>query len=230
MRSIFLLITLLACTPLMAQNPASLELRGTGEMAVQPDLGVLNVEISAIKKDMNSAIAELNGKAEKLYKQLSKIGYKQPSIKTQGYNVHPHIVYRQGEAHDSGFIARQSFTVEFINSKENIGTILTSFSQNPSETTFSFSFKLSEEKMHAVRTELIQKAVKDATQKAGVITEASGKKLGDIIEIKYGQVEQVQAYNQMTRYDESSESSQMQGFEVREIRFSDSIWIKWEIK
>jgi hypothetical protein len=207
------------------QQSSTIEVKGTGTYSAIPDLGVLSVEITAVHRQFGDAVKEVNAKTEKLNTQLTLLGFAAAEIKTGDYTVSKHTVWENNSNVDKGYVARQRITVEFPQSKEKIGTIITSFVKSGTDVQFSFHFTLSETKERVVRDELLKRAVADAQSRASVLTAAAGKKLGQILRISHGT-----AYGPMPVQALKFAAEQSAGFEVKEISLTDYVTIVWELK
>lgn len=220
------ILTLFLITFAAAQQPGrTIEVKGTGTYSSIPDRGVLSVEISAVHRQFGDAVKDLNGKTEKINAQLASIGFSPEEIKTGDYTVMKHTVWENNANVDKGYIARQRVTVEFPQSKEKIGSIITSFMKSNTDVQFSFHFVLSEKKEREVRDELLKRAVADAQSRATVLTTAAGEKLGKIIRISHGSEMPVMPMRALKYSTEQSA-----GFEVKEISLTDDVTIVWELK
>ncbi len=221
-----ILLTLIFITFGAAQQPGRIiEVKGTGTYSSIPDRGVLSVEITAVQRLFGDAVKELNSKTEKINAQLASLGFSTEEIKTGDYTVAKHTVWENNANVDRGYIARQRITVEFPQSKEKIGTIITSFMKSGTDVQFSFHFILSDAKEREVRDELLKRAVTDAHSRASVLTVAAGEKLGKIIRISHGSEMPVMPMRALKYSTEQSS-----GFEVKEISLSDDVTIVWELK
>lgn len=221
-----ILLTLIFITFASAQQQSgTIEVKGTGTYSAIPDLGVLSVEITAVNRQFGDAVKELNTKSEKVNRQLTELGFVLTEIKTGDYTVAKHTVWENNSNVDKGYIARQRISVEFLQTKERIGSILTSFMKSTAEVQFSFHFTLSDKKEQEVRDELLKRAVADAQSRASVLTAAAGKKLGQILRISHGTASGPMPVQALKFAAERSA-----GFEVKDISFTDDVTIVWELK
>lgn len=221
-----ILLTFFLITFGAAQHPGrTIEVKGTGTYSSIPDRGVLSVEITAVHRQFGEAVKDLNGKTERINAQLASLGFSPEEIKTGDYTVMKHTVWENNANVDKGYIARQRVTVEFPQSKEKIGTIITSFMKRGIDVQFSFHFILSDAKELEARDELLKRAVAEAQSRASVLTAAAGEKLGKIIRISHGSEMPVLPM-QALKYS----TEQSAGFEVKEIFLTDDVTIVWELK
>src|SRR5690606_2103327 len=133
----------------------------------------------------NKAVQDLNKKATGLEKQLVKAGFKKEDIKTTGYNVHKNYQYKDGQITDTGFVAYQTFVVEFAKDQQRIIKLVNNLSESPVQVSFNFAFTLSDAKDKEVEVELLKRAVDDASLKSKTLASAAGISLKRIVNITY---------------------------------------------
>jgi uncharacterized protein YggE len=214
------------------QNDRSIEVKGTGTYAIMPDVGVLTMESNEANLKFADAVKGLNRRTEQLTAQLQTIGFTIDEIKTADFSVSKNIVWENNANVDKGYIARQTITVEFPNTKEKIGTILNSFMNSENEIRFFFHFTLSESKELFVKNELLQRAVNDAQSRAEVIATAAKQKLGKIRHISYGLAPEQMPFrkNTLSLSEVAVSAQRASGFDIKEMSFSDEVTIVWELK
>lgn len=207
----------------------TLETSGTGEMKVTPDRTVLYLDLSAQNMNFNNSVQELNRKTSILEKELLSAGFSKTDLKTTGYTVNKNTIYTNRGPVDSGYIARQSFLVEFTLDQAKIVKIVKTLSESKVGAAFNFTFTLSEQKEKEVQTELIKKAVADAKQKAKVLSEAAGVLLKRIVTINYGKNDSgPRPYSTMMKESQSANDN-FSGFTVNELSLKEQVLISWEI-
>lgn len=231
-----LLILILGLTS-CKQSTQELEVKGYGRLKTQPDLGVLHIDLTTIQKEFGTTVTVLSEEYEKMVIHLANEGFKKEEIKTSNYGVRENRVYRRQMFYDSGFVGHQSLLLEFPNTKENLTKITQSFAKSPVKAKFSFSFTISDNKRDEIRNELIKKAINDAQQKASLIAESSGRKLGKIRSITYGTTtrnsfdfESTYDHALMIEVPDEEVINEQIGFDIKEISFKDNVTIIFELK
>ncbi|HEY8401208.1 MAG TPA: SIMPL domain-containing protein [Cytophagaceae bacterium] len=202
---------------------------GTGKMTVAPDWVVVNMDISSFHKDFNKAVQELNKRAAGLEKQLIKAGFKKEDIKTTGYNVNKHYQYKDGMIVDTGFIAFQTFVVEFAKDQQRIVNLVNSLSESPVQVSFNFSFTLSDAKEKEVEVELLKRAVNDASIKSKALASAAGVSLKRILNITYVTQRQGPIPMYAMEAKMAGDDSAFSGFNVKDLELEKTITASWEI-
>ncbi len=141
MNKINTIVFCLFTTILLAQNQdqtKALEVIGSAKLAITPDLGILNINISNIDSLFSKSISGLNFKSDAINKQLIKIGFPKSAIRTHNFDVRKNIVYRDNKSIDSGYVATQQVQLEFKNDPNNIAKILNQFSKGGTEIDLEF--------------------------------------------------------------------------------------------
>lgn len=237
MRKIYTLAFLLFTLILTAQNektPKTLEVIGSAKVAVTPDIGVLNINISHIDSIFSNSIDGLNSKSQDINNQLKEIGFEQSAIRTNNFDVQKNTVYRDNKTIDSGYIARQQIDLEFKNNKNNITKILTQFSKSNTEFDLNFNFKLSDTLKDSVQKQIIELATKDAFKKAKLISEASNIKMEEVRKINYGNnfdagMRLFTDNNNLNEIVIRGTSSISDGFTPSDIIYTDNILVIWNL-
>lgn len=230
----FLLITFISTG--QNENPSrTLEVVGSAKIAVTPDIGVLNIDVSHIDSTFSNSVNGLNSKSLDINNQIKEIGFDQSAIRTNNFDVQKNTIYRNNKTIDSGYIARQQIQLEFKNDKNNITKILNQFSKSNTEFNLNFNFKLSDTLKESVQKQIIELATKDAFSKAKLISEASSTKVENVRKINYGNNfnSGMRLYNNDNGLNEivlRGNSSISEGFTPSDIIYTDDILVVWNLK
>ncbi len=213
------------------QSERLIEVQGVGELKTLPDLGNINIELSVVKMEFGESVRALNAKTEQLIAQLQTIGFKKEQIKTADFSVYKNVAYRNNYTKDSGFASRQNVTAEFPNTKEKIASIINSFMSSSNDVRFYFSFSLSDAKREQLKSEVLKLAINNAQSQAELIASAAKVQLDGVHKISYSLSQQIGPFNErVSAASFKSENNNSQGFDVKEITFSDTILMIWKIK
>ncbi len=236
MKKILVLLFMLISTNIIAQDkkpPATISIKGSATLKVQPDEGTVSITATYIGLDVNQTMLGLDRKAKELIKQFVAAGISEKSIKTTDFQVNKNMVYRRGLTKDSGFVATQNMQARFLYSKEKITQILNKFSESPQDFNLSFSFQLSDSLKNITNEKLIRLAVADAKRKAGVIASEASLKLKNIRHIEYGATNfEAPVYPALKSRAllMEEDSGSMQGFSPNDMVVSDEVSILWELE
>lgn len=231
------LIILLSVTQTQAQTQTRrIEIGGYGEMKIAPDQGVLNITLEARRMDFGATVEELSKKEKHILKLIASLGYDEETVRTSNFMVRDNIIWKKGTRYDSGFIAGQSMTFDFPNSKKNIADILNTFSSGKTDAEIRFSFKLSDELKEKMNAQVVELAVKDARENAELLAKYSGVKIKSVLKIEYhiAQNQIAPQYNRMEMSFDAASSMKSaggsQGFNAEDITLSDRVTIYYEIE
>ncbi len=227
---ILCVVALIILTTNAQQNIRTLEVKGIGTYKAMPDIGVLTVEATIINPNFADAVKGLNVKTELLMAQLQMVGFKKETIKTTDFSVSKNMVWENNKNIAKGYIARQNIAIEFPNTKEKIGAIITSFMNNENDVRFSFNFILSSEREKQVNDALLTLAIGDAQSRAELIASTAKQNLGVIQHISYGTQNIVPIYKSAMLKSGIIQNDESLGFDVKEMTFSDEVTIVWELK
>lgn len=126
-------------------------------------------------------------KACGLYQLLSAFGFERSDLKTLSFNVDTEYEsYRENDTYKQRFVryrVRHILKVEFESDNERLGKILYALGNCDLNPEFRISYIVKDTEV--AKNELLGKAVKDAKEKASVITAAAGVTLKDIQSIDY---------------------------------------------
>lgn len=231
-KHLFFVVLIALSASAFAQPTRQLVIRGEAKLMVSPDQAVLSVTLNTQEMEFNKAIARLSEREKDVIKKLEKLGYKKEQIKTSDFSVYENRVWWEGRSYDSGYVARQSMALEFVNTKEKISEILNAFGASTTEAEISFAFGLSDDLEKKKQEEVIKLAIADAKQKAELIAVASGVTLGGVLKIDY-HTEQI-GVNPVPMMDyrmkSEMDAAQSEGFEAKEIILFDGVVISFELK
>ena len=217
--------------PLTGQEKTGiLTVYGEARLNIYPDEVVASFHMESKDMEYQRSLNHLGEKSDQLAKTLKKLGYSNEDLKTTQFNITKNYVYTNGARRDSGYVATQIFQLKFPYDSEAIIKMVNAVSVSPIDPELSFSFQLSEGKLAQVKENLISNAVRDAHQKADIITEASMTEIKGIKEIKYGNLSGPEP--PMYRMMETAAVGEPAygGFNVQELIFTESIEITYFIE
>lgn len=211
----------------------TVSVKGTSNLKVQPDEGMLNLSATFIGMDVNQAMLGLDKKTKELIKRVVAAGLNEKDIKTINFQLNKHTVYHRDYSKDSGYIAMQSLQVKFNYSKEKVAKIVTTFSESKADYTMHFNFMLSDTLKKHTENKLMKLAVNDARNKAAILSMEAGVKLKSIKHIEYGHVAETPFYpmaKTRSMMADGAGDAGMQGFTPDDIELTDEVLITWELE
>ncbi|MBQ7061433.1 MAG: SIMPL domain-containing protein [Clostridia bacterium] len=214
--------------------------RGVGTAKTRPDQVVLSMHIHAKDKDYAKAMERGSEMIEAITAELEKRGFKRKDLKTLDFSVN--TVY-DSEPDERGIyrsvfggyqVDRQlKLTFPLDNEKITAAFEAVASSETNPDLNVAFTVK----NPSALKQELLEKAAKNASEKAETLTGASGVRLGRLINIDYNWGE-VNVFSP-TRYGRNNMvmNAKMEcaggcdeSFEPDDISSSDSAAFTWAIE
>ena len=161
---------------------------GRGRISVKPDRIRLMLTLSDVKKDYDKALKEASSKSAELQKAFCGCGFSEEDLKTVNFSVDAEYTgYSDKDGNWKqrfvGYRFNQMLKIEFPLDNDKLGQILYALAKSGVKSEFRIQYTVSNPE--ACRNELLGKAVSDAKEKAAILAEASGVKLGAIQTIDY---------------------------------------------
>ncbi|MBR5666534.1 MAG: SIMPL domain-containing protein [Lachnospiraceae bacterium] len=161
---------------------------GRGRVFVKPDRIRLMLTMTDVKKDYDKAIREASEKSEELQKAFKGCGFQPEDLKTVNFSVDAEYTgYSDKNGNWKqcfvGYRFNQTLKIEFPLDNELLGRILYALAKSGVKSEFRIQYTVKD--VEACRNELLGNAVRDAKEKANVLAEASGVKLGMVMTVDY---------------------------------------------
>ncbi|MFY8020298.1 MAG: SIMPL domain-containing protein [Bacteroidia bacterium] len=219
------------------QPSPQIQIKGQANLKILPDLGIFYIQISATAKSESECSERLNKVNDELMKSLKQLGFTPDQIKLSNYSIQAEYDYSNGNGKKIGYKSFQDFRIEFKLDKKKILNVYNKLSDTKSENiSINFGTDCSEELKKKTKNELIVLAIKDASQKAQLIAETTGNKLGNIEVVRYGIISQNSFPMAMERKvafaamgDNNSSEASAENFSINEIEFFEEIEISFLI-
>jgi hypothetical protein len=156
---------------------------GQGKISYQPDIAnvTLGVQIDKAAK-AEDALKNMDDKITKIIAALKADGLEEADIKTQNYSLNPQYDYTNGVATSSGYTANEQLVAkikDINNNNEKIGKVIADASAAGANQIAGVAFEASN--IENLKQQARVAAISDAKDKAIVLANAAGVKLGEII-------------------------------------------------
>ena len=166
----------------------TIRVTGKGQIKVRPDTTRIIMSLEGLYKDYNETLRLSSQDTETLKDILSGFGFERSDLKTLNFSVdteYESYKDRDGSYKQrfTGYRYRHMLKVEFDSDNERLGKILYALANGNVRPEFRISYTVKDPE--ATKNTLLGKAVKDAREKASVLTEAAGIGLKDIQSIDY---------------------------------------------
>ena len=221
-------------------NMRTIRVTGKGQIKVKPDTTRITISLEGTWPEYGETLRHSSQDTERLKDVLSAFGFERSDLKTLNFNVETEYEsYKDKGTYKQRFVGykfHHLMKVEFFSDNERLGKVLYALANCPVKPEFRLSYTVSDPE--AAKNELLGKAIKDAKEKAGVLTQAAGVELKDIQSIDYswGEINfEVQPMNRMIVADEcmaapmAAESYDMD-IEPDDIEVSDNVTLIWNIE
>ena len=151
----------------------TIRVTGKGKLAVKPDLIELTLSIKDIKKEYNELLKRSSSATNEVKELLEKIGFERKNIKTKSFDINiEYDSYRDKNdkwvEEFKGYSFIHKMKIEFEANNKMLGRVLYTVS-NPEK----------------YKNKLLENAINNSKEKAIVLANASGVKLGNILSIDY---------------------------------------------
>lgn len=215
----------------------TITVKGIGNVSVKPDLVVLSMSLETRNRDYETAMREAADRIEYINTSLSTLGFEKESVKTTDFNVRTDYESKKDRNGNyyrvfNGYVVNHRLKVSFDFDTKLLSKALGTIAGCIAEPELSISFTVKEPS--AVNEALLKSATINAKKKAEILCEASGAKLGELVNIDYNWGE-LNIYSR-TSYDMGmdcmkmcSEAPYSLDIEPDDIDATDTVTFVWQI-
>ena len=166
----------------------TISVRGTGKLSVKPDLTVVTLNLKALDPDYEKMMASAGDKIEALRTALVEVGFDRDALKTENFNIYAEneSVRDENGIYKSvfvGYACNHSLRLEFDFDSARLAAVLGAVASCVADPGLNICFTVKDRE--AVAAELLRSASANAREKAQILAEASGVKLGKLLSINY---------------------------------------------
>lgn len=164
-----------------APDEKTVSANGVATIKTMPDLASVNVRIETL---MPTAEASKNKNSEisnAVQKALLKIVDKK-DIQTEYYNIYPEYDWSDNKQTLKGYRTQNTLKIE-VSDFDKVGSVVDASVDAGANGIDSINFELSDEKKSDLKKEVLEKASKDAREKAEAIASGLNARLGDIVSV-----------------------------------------------
>jgi hypothetical protein len=163
------------------QNQNQITVSGEGKVYTVPDVATVTLGIETNGSSVDE-ITEKNVSAmNKIIQELKNLGIEEKDLQTTQYSVYPQYNWTEKEGRiPDGYTISQNVKVK-IRDFDKISSVLTAGTENGANIVNSLQFEVDDAEQF--KADARAKAIAQAKEKARVLAEQSGIKLGDIINV-----------------------------------------------
>lgn len=167
---------------------------GKGKLSVKPDTIRLMLTLEDTRETYADTLEQSAMQVELLKSCFEKLGFARTDLKTLNFNVDTEYESYQDKNRNwkrkfVGYKFVHSMKIEFEADNKRLGQVLYALAHAPVCPEFRINYTIKD--VESAKNQLLAKAVTDSKEKARVLTEAAGVKLGEIVNIDYswGEIE-----------------------------------------
>ena len=214
----------------------SIRVTGKGQLKLSPDTTRISISLQGLEQDYGEALRRSAEEAQALRRLLEGFGFREADLKTLDFSVDTEYesiqeqgVYRQRFA---GYRYRQALKLDFPSDNDLLGRLLYALSRCELQPEFSLSYTVSDPEK--AKNELLALAVRDAAEKAEVLSRAAGVELLALQSIDYSQAAlsfETRPMSRMMMADAAAPKAARFDLNIHpdDISLSDTVTAIWEI-
>ena len=176
-------VVLGACAPQSTAKDfnRSINVSGTGEVYLVPDIAYVYIGTRSEAVDVASALSDNNKQAQSISTVLSDMGVDQKDIQTTAFNVYPMQNYGpDGQPTEIKYVVENTVFIK-VRQLQKLGELLDAVVRNGANQINGISFDV-EDRTQA-ESDARKLAVQDATDKAKELADAAGVELGQLMNL-----------------------------------------------
>ncbi len=195
--SLLLSLALLMCAPLaLAEDDRTLTVSGASTVTLAPDSVELTMGVSATAATVGEAREASAASMQKLLDALLALGVAREDVQTSDFTVNPQYDYSTDRPALYGYEVSNMIRVR-IRDLTQLSAVLDGTLTDGADHMYGLRFTSSQEGM--AYDQAMQQAVAEAARKAGLLAEAGGVTLGEVLHIREGNGQGfVPVYREMT--------------------------------
>ena len=186
--------------------------------AYAPDVVNFNIHICKVDDNNRELVRYNKAVIDELLARISEMRIEEDSIKENSFRIVINREYVDGKYVENGYKLDSSYTLSSYIDYELMDSIRGMLTELGVE--FSVSYELEDE--NAIRDDLLAEAVGKTRLKANVIAEAVGMRVGDMLEVRYGNDMVVRPL--MARASGSGDAS------PKDIEITESVEVEWGLE
>jgi len=166
----------------------TITVKGIGRISQKPDLITVSMQLSSEDKEYDKAMQKAAEKTDLLNRAAEAIGFAKDAVKTTDFNIrtkYESIKNPNGNYQNvfCGYVCAHSLKIEFDFDTARLAEVLSALSGCMASPELSVAFSVKDPA--ALRHELLRSAAENAKEKAEILCEASGVRLGELVTIDY---------------------------------------------
>ncbi len=215
-------------------NDRIITVKGIGNVSVKPDLIVITMSLENTDYSYSGAMQLASGAIDAIRTALISVGYVKDDLKTTDFNINTdYESYKDTKGNwkqkFNGYKCTHRLKLEFDFDMERLTDTLSAIASSGANPEFEINFSVKDK--NAVSDQLLQNAVKNASEKAAVLAAAAGLSLGAIQRIDYSWGE-LRFYSDTKMIEPlyyESKAAPAMDIEPEDIKVNDTVTVVWSI-
>lgn len=215
----------------------TITVKGVGSVSVKPDQVVLTLSLEAKDLNYDKAMSIASKQIGQLDQAIIMIGFEKESLKTTNFNVktsYEHVKDKIGNYKSvfDGYIVEHSLKLAFDFETRRLAEVLSAIGTCPARPEMNIAFTI--KNPSEVHELLLRDAARNAREKAEVLSDASGVKMGQLLTVDYNWCD-INVFSRTRFQDDTLMSPIMAGesfkadIEPEDIDVNDTATFVWEI-
>ena len=175
-----------ASAPVESKPARSMNVSGTGQVTLVPDIASINIGVHTEADLVNDALSENTAQANAIASILKDLGVEDKDIQTSNFNVYPADRYdpMTGQVQSRYFVVDNTVTV-IVRDLSALGEVLSAVVDAGANNIYGINFDVEDRDAAVAQARLL--AIQNAKEKAQEIADAADVELGDLLNINvYG--------------------------------------------
>ena len=162
---------------------SNFSVQGTGEVTAIPDTAMLNLGVSKTANTVDAAQKQVNDVINTLTTNLKALGIDEKDIKTDNYSVNPNYDYSNGSQTITGYVVNADMQVK-ITPIDKANAAIDAATKAGATNVGNVQFVVNDAKQKDLENQARKEAIDAAKEKEQSISQASGIRLGRIIDVQ----------------------------------------------
>lgn len=151
------------------RSPRRITVTGNGQVAVEPDIATVQIEVSTVNKQVSVAQEQNAEIMNQVIQSMLQLGIPRENIRTVSYTVSPQYDYVDGKQIFRGYEVNNSISVKLTDIQQ-VGTVIDTAVANGANRVSNIQFSVEDESIY--KQQAIDNALKDAQLKATTIAQS----------------------------------------------------------
>lgn len=208
--------------------------KGIGNVTAKPDLIIITMMLENTDYSYSGAMQLASGVIDAIRTALISVGYKKDDLRTTDFNINTdYESYKDTKGNwkqkFNGYKCIHKLKLEFDFDMERLNKALSAIASSGAKPEFEINFSIKDK--NAISNQLLQNAVKNASEKAVVLAAAAGLSLGAIQRIDYSWGE-LRLYSDTKMIEPlgcASDAVPAMDIEPEDIKVNDTVTVVWTI-